>query len=104
MSSGDSVNSGGFSFNAPDNDFATNYIGRVDYDLTSAMKMFARFTISRENSTQNPNEFAGDPPSNPFIDRTYAFVIGHTWVIGSNKSNQVILGESGSEIFLSQYL
>jgi Carboxypeptidase regulatory-like domain len=93
MSSGDGINSGGFSFNAPDNDFATNYIGRVDYDLTAAMKMFARFTISRENSTENPNEFAGDPPSNPFIDRTYAFVIGHTWVIGANKTNQVILGE-----------
>ena len=57
------------------------------------MKMFARFSIARENATENPNEFAGDPPSNPFIDRSYAFVIGHTWVIGANKTNQVILGE-----------
>jgi Carboxypeptidase regulatory-like domain len=93
-SSGDGVNSGGYSFNAPDDNFATNYIGRVDYDLTSAMKMFARFTISRQNSTQNPNEFAGDPPSNPFVDRSYAFVIGHNWVIGANKTNQLILGET----------
>jgi hypothetical protein len=93
LSTGDGINSGGFSFNAPNNDFATNYIGRVDYTLTSAMRMFARFTISRENATENPNEFAGDPPSNPFIDRSYAFVIGHTWVIGANKTNQVILGE-----------
>lgn len=93
FSTGDGINSGGYSFNAPDNNFATNYIGRVDFNLTSAMKMFARFTISRQNSTENPNQFAGDPPSNPFIDRSYAFVIGHTWVIGANKSNQVILGE-----------
>ena len=38
MSSGDGINSGGFSFNAPDDNFATNYIGRVDYDLTSTME------------------------------------------------------------------
>jgi hypothetical protein len=93
QSTGDGINSGGYAFNAPDNDFATNYIGRVDYNLTSTMKAFARFTISRENATENPNEFAGDPPSNPFIDRTYAFVIGHTWVIGANKTNQAIIGE-----------
>ena len=94
QSSGDGINSGGYSFNAPDNDFATNYIGRVDYNLNSKMKLFARFTISRENSTENPNEFDGDPPSNPFIDRTYAFVIGHSWVIGSNKTNQFYIGET----------
>ncbi|HEY1742624.1 MAG TPA: carboxypeptidase-like regulatory domain-containing protein [Granulicella sp.] len=94
QSSGDGINSGGYSFNAPDNDFATNYIGRVDYNLNSKMKLFARFTIARENSTENPNEFAGDPPSNPFIDRTYAFVIGHSWVIGSNKTNQFFIGET----------
>jgi hypothetical protein len=91
---GDGINSGGYNFNAPDNDFATNYVGRVDYNLTSSMKMFARFTISRENSTENVNEFAGDPPSNPFIDRTYAFVIGHSWVIGANKTNQFYIGET----------
>ncbi len=59
---GDGVNSGGFNFNAPDHDYAeTNYVGRVDYNITDNMKAFARTMISRENSTQFPNEFAGDP-------------------------------------------
>jgi hypothetical protein len=91
---GDGINSGGFSFNAPNNDYETNYVGRADYTINSKMKAFARFTIARENATETPNEFAGDPPTDPFIDRTYAFVLGHSWVIGSNKTNQFFIGET----------
>jgi hypothetical protein len=91
---GDGVNSGGYNFNAPDNDFATNYIGRVDYNLTPTQKLYGRFTISHENSTEAVNEFSGDPQTDPFLDRTYAFVLGHSWVIGSNKTNQLFLGET----------
>jgi hypothetical protein len=92
--SGDGVNSGGFNFNAPNDDFATNWVGRIDYNINQNMKLFGRFTISRENAVEAPNEFAGDPVSNPFIDRTYAFVVGHTWVIGANKTNRAFLGET----------
>jgi hypothetical protein len=91
---GDGINSGGYNFNAPDNDFATNYVGRVDWNLNANMKMFGRFTISHENSTENLNQFGGDPASNPFVDRTYAFVVGHTWVIGANKTNSFFIGET----------
>jgi hypothetical protein len=91
---GDGINSGGYTFNAPNNDFETNYIGKVDYNLTDKMKMFARFTISRENSVNAVNEFGGDPETAPFVDRTYAFVIGHTWQIGGDKVNQFYIGET----------
>ena len=91
---GDGLNSGGFNFNAPDNDNQTNYVARVDYNINPNMKAFARFTISRENATQTLNEFPNDPPSAPFIDRTYAFVIGHNWVIGANKTNRAFVGET----------
>jgi hypothetical protein len=93
-SGGDGVNSGGYTFNAPNNDDETNYVGRVDYTLNQSMKLFARFTIVRENAVENPNEFAGDPPTNPIIDRSYAFAIGHTWLIGENKTNRLTLGET----------
>src|SRR5579872_4752601 len=91
---GDGVNSGGYTFNAPNNDFETNYVGRVDYSVSNTMKVFARFTIARENAVNAPNEFAGDPVTDPVIDRSYAFVLGHTWVMGSNKVNRAILGET----------
>ena len=91
---GDGVNSGGYTFNAPNNDYETNYVGRIDYSISNTMKVFARFTIARENAVNAPNEFAGDPVTDPVIDRSYAFVLGHTWVIGSNKVNRAILGET----------
>jgi hypothetical protein len=91
---GDGVNSGGYSFNAPNDDYETNYVTRMDYNLNSHMNLWGRFTIARENSVQNPNEFAGDPATNPFIDRTYSAVIGHNWVIGANKTNRVYVGET----------
>jgi hypothetical protein len=94
QATGDGVNSGGFSFNAPNADYETNYVARVDYNLSEKMKIFGRFTISRQNATNAPNEFAGDPATDPLIDRSYAFVIGHNWVIGDNRTNRVFLGET----------
>jgi Carboxypeptidase regulatory-like domain len=91
---GDGINSGGYNFNAPNNDLETNYVGRVDYDLTPKQRLFARFTIARENSVSAVNEFAGDPITDPFVDRSYAFVLGHNWQIGNNKSNALYLGET----------
>jgi Carboxypeptidase regulatory-like domain len=91
---GDGINSGGYNFNAPDDDFETNYTGRVDYNITPQQRAYARFTVSHENSTENANEFSGDPQTDPFLDRTYAFVLGHDWAIGANKTNQLFLGET----------
>ncbi len=93
-SGGDGVNSGGYTFNAPNSDYETNYVARGDWNINDKMKFFARFTIARENAVNNPNEFGGDPVTNPVIDRSYSFVIGHDWVIGSNKTNRIILGET----------
>lgn len=94
LGGGDGINSGGYDFNAPNDDFETNYVGRVDYNLSQSMKLFARFTVVRENATSTLNEFGGDPATNPVIDRTYAFVVGHNWVMGSNKTNEFYLGET----------
>lgn len=94
QATGDGINSSGYSFNAPNNDYATTYVTRMDYNLNSAMKLWGRFTISRENAVEAPNEFAGDPATDPFIDRTYSWVIGHTWVIGSNMTNRAIFGQT----------
>jgi hypothetical protein len=91
---GDLVNSGGYSFNAPNNDDETNYVTRMDYNLNDHMNLWGRFTIARENSVQVPNQFEGDPATSPFIDRTYSYVLGHNWVIGTNKTNRIFGGET----------
>lgn len=94
LSQGDGINSGGYNFNAPDNDNLVNYVGRADYNLTQKQKVFARFTIARENGTNVLNQFPGDTATDPIIDRSYAFVLGHSWQIGGNKFNQFFIGET----------
>jgi hypothetical protein len=97
LTGGDGINTGGFRFNAPFNDFETNYVGRLDYELTSKMRVFARFNLVRENAVQFTNQFPGDPTTAPYIDRSYAYVVGHTWAISSTKVNQFFYGDTVSQ-------
>jgi hypothetical protein len=104
LSGGDGINTGNFHFNAPDPDFLTSYVGRFDYNLNSSMKVFGRFTIARENATESSVQFPGDPVTSPFVDRSYAWVVGHTWTIGQNKVNQAFYGTTVSDYsFLNSY-
>ena len=91
---GDGLNSGGYGFKAPNGDTETNYVGRGDYNFTPTQKLFARFTIARETSVNIPNQFNDPVISNPELDRSYAFVIGHNWVIGGTRTNRFYVGET----------
>ena len=93
LSEGDQLNFGGFQFNAPFPFVENVYVGRVDYTLSSTMRVFARTTFTRENKTQTAIQFPGDPLTFPFLDKSYAWVVGHTWTIGGNKVNQASYGE-----------
>ena len=92
--SGDGVNSGGLAFNAPDGETVTNYVGRGDVNLNDKMKLFAKFSFIRSTSVLAINALPGDPISDPLSDRSYAFVVGHTWLINSSTTNRVTLGET----------
>jgi hypothetical protein len=95
---GDGLNSGGYTFNAPNNDNEVNYVARGDYNINDKMKLFARFTIVREDAVEAPNEFPGDPVTSPFTDRSYGFVVGHNWVIGENKINRLFVGDNVQKV------
>ncbi len=92
-SSGDGVNSGGYLFNAPDGETVADYVGRVDINLNDKMKLFAKFAFTQGDEVNNVNEFSGDPATDPLSDRSYNFVVGHTWLFGLNATNRVYLGE-----------
>jgi hypothetical protein len=92
-SSGDGLNSLGFTFTAPNNDNETNYVARGDWTINDKMKFFAKFTITKETAVEAPNEFPGDPLTSPFTDQSYNFVIGHDWMIASNKTNHIFIGD-----------
>lgn len=91
---GNGYNSIGYRFNASAPLNEDIYVGRLDYVLSPKMNLFARFTVSREDSTQSAIQFPGDPKTSPFIDRSHAWVVGHSWAINNNISNNVTWGQT----------
>ena len=101
LTSGDGVNTGGFRWNAPAHLGSNDYVSRIDYNLSSKMKLFGRVSIFRETLGDDVNFagaelFPGDPVSHEIIDHSWAFVIGHTWTISNTKVNQFNFGETRS--------
>jgi carboxypeptidase family protein len=103
LSAGDGINTGGFRFNAPAGLSENDYVGRIDYNLNSKMKIFGRFSILRELVPDDVNfaapvQFPGDPITHEIVDHSWAFVIGHTWTISNTKVNQFYYGETRSKL------
>jgi hypothetical protein len=101
LTQGDGVNTGGFIWNAPAHRAGNDYVSRIDYNMSSKMKLFGRVSIYRSAQDDDVNFasaelFPGDPVSNKIIDHSWAFVIGHTWTISNNKINQFNFGETRS--------
>jgi hypothetical protein len=97
LTGGDGVNSAYFRFNAPTPTYTTVYVGRVDYNLTSKIRLWGRGQVARENQVNGAAgaaQFPGDPPTTQFIDRSYAYVGGMDWQIGANKFNQFTFGST----------
>jgi hypothetical protein len=95
---GDGLNTGGYRFTQPTPDILYNYVGRIDYQMTSNQRIFARSTVEREDAIQGLNEFAGDPVTSPFQNRSYSYVVSHIWNIGQNKVNQFYYGDTISKL------
>ncbi len=93
---GDGVNTGFYTFDAPEPDNEINYTGRIDYNLSSRHRLFGVATVNRENAIQGPSQFAADgiAGSPTFIDRSYRWAAGDLWTISSNKVNQFSIGET----------
>jgi len=91
-SAGDGLTTAGFRFNAPYPYDEKNYVGKVDYNLGASHKVWGRVTFVRTTSTQSAIQFPGDPQTHPFFDKSYAWVVGDTWAIGSNKVNSASYG------------
>ena len=97
LSQGDGVNTGGYRFTVPTPDNQITYVGRVDYTLSPAQRIFGRFTITRRDAISALPEFKTDPVTHPFTDRSYGYVVSHVWTIGANKVNQFYYGDTISK-------
>lgn len=98
LTGGDGVNTGGFRFTYPAPDITTNYVGRIDYQLSQSHRVFGRFTINRRNALESGPEFPTDGVTHPFIDRSYGYVVSDIWTINSHMVNQIYYGDNISKL------
>ena len=102
LNAGDGINTGGFLFSAPDHLSENNFVGKLDFNLGSKHRLFAKYSYIGEKLGDNVNgatvQFPGDPISHFIIDTSYTFSVGDTWTISSNKVNQFTVGQARSRL------
>ena len=94
VTGGDGINTGSYRFTTPTPSILYNYVTKIDYTLNDSMKIFGRFSIARQDSTQTVVQFAADPMTHPFQDRSYSYIAGHTWTINPRMTNQLSYGST----------
>ncbi len=100
LSAGDGINTGGFTFNAPNPETVNTYTTRVDYNISANQKLFTRFSFYNVHAIVGglPSiQFPGDPITNAAITKDRSWVIGHNWIISPELVNQFVYGESRAE-------
>ena len=90
---GDLLNTAGYRFNAPFPYKEDDFVQRVDFYLNDSMKFWGKGNFVRTNSTQSAIRFPGDPVTDPFIDRSYTYVVGNIWTINSRMVNNASYGK-----------
>ncbi len=98
FNTGDGINTAGFRFNAPNPLTENTYVARIDFNLSSKHKLFTRFNFRHEDSINLLQQFPGDPLTGPNVIRDNAWVVGETWTISPRTVNQLILGETRSNL------
>lgn len=101
VTGGDGINTGLFRFNAPNTRADNIYTSRIDGNISSRQKMFGRLTATRRGSTNAFQLFPGDQDAVTFQDKSYSWVVGHSWVISPKFFNQVTVGVSKSKNFFT---
>jgi hypothetical protein len=93
-SSGNGLDTSGYTFTYPSPTKEDNFTQRADWKLTPKLSFEGVGRFVRTNEVHAAPEFSGDPETFPFLDQSYDWAGINTWVIGSNKTNQVEVGET----------
>lgn len=101
LSGGDGRNTGLIRWNAPNTRDDQIVTTRFDATPSDNQRFFARFTLTRRDSTNALEFLPGDGDSVTFQDRSYSVAGGHTWIIASNFTNVATVGLSRSANFFT---
>ena len=88
---GDSYNTGSYSFSSPAPIHQITNIARLDYNLNSKQVVFVRGNLQSDNqATALP--FPGQPPATNIYGNTKGVAAGHIWTINGNMTNNFRYG------------
>jgi hypothetical protein len=88
---GDGLNTGGFTFSAPNPIRLNTYLAKVDYEVSSHMRLFMR-GIQQGDRISGAPQFPGDPPSSEIIDTSKGIAAGYLWTVRNNLINNFRYG------------
>ena len=87
---GDQLNTGGFSFNAPTPTKLNSHVAKVDFNLTSKQTAFARLNVIYDH--QSLPQWLPDTASPAVWNHPWGLAAGHTWTIGNSWVNSLRYG------------
>ncbi|HZB45073.1 MAG TPA: TonB-dependent receptor, partial [Pyrinomonadaceae bacterium] len=90
FTTGDTINTGGFRFNARTPTELDTYIGRFDLNLTDRQSLFVRGNYQDDLIGQAPN-FPDTPAPNTWY-HPKGFAVGHSWTASNNFVNRATYG------------
>jgi hypothetical protein len=88
---GDGLNSGSYYFASPTPLTQNTSIFKLDYNLNSANKIFARGNLQKD-TTSGAENLPGQGPASFTDDNTKGFSVGHTWTPTANIVNDLRYG------------
>jgi hypothetical protein len=88
---GDGLNTGGFTWSAPNPGRLNTYIAKLDYQVSAGQRLFVRGNLQGDRSSSAP-QFPGNPPSASLVSTSKGMAVGHTWTISSTLINNFRYG------------
>jgi hypothetical protein len=88
---GDGLNTGSFSWSAPNPTVLNTYIAKLDYVLNERNRLFVRGNLQNDSQLYVP-QFPGQPASNKHTDNTKGIAAGDTWSLTNNLVNSLHYG------------
>ena len=88
---GDGLNTGSFTWSAPNPITLNTYIAKVDYAMSTKQRLFARGNLLSDRTSQPP-QFPGGTPSSAQVNNSKGIAAGHVWTIGDSLINNFRYG------------
>jgi hypothetical protein len=101
LTGGDGLNTGLFRWNAPNVRDDRIYTLRFDVVPTDRQRIFFRTTITRRDSTNSIQFLPQDADAVLLADKSYGWVVGHTWIITPALTNSATAGVTKSQLYFS---